>query len=181
MGLKDNKPLPELSATEITNYWAKVDKRGPDECWPWTGAKDPLGYGRFGIWRLRRTLLASRVSYVLSTGKNPDLLNVLHKCDRPECVNPGHLFLGTDKDNAMDASAKGRMKWKASHATRKNPRITPHGENHYSAKLTKEDVLKIRSLHAIGAFNQKQLSKMFGVENSHIHMIVHRKAWKHLP
>lgn len=181
MGLKDSKPIPEFTATETSNFWAKVDKRGEDECWPWTGARDPRGYGRFCIWRLRRTLLASRISYVLSTGEDPGLLNVLHRCDNPPCVNPFHLFPGTDRDNAMDASAKGRMKWKPDHATRKCPEITPHGENHYRAKLTSEDVTAIRALHAAGTFNQKELGGMFGVNGSNINMIVHRKKWRHLP
>jgi hypothetical protein len=77
------------------SFWKKVDKSG--ECWNWIGAKNNKGYGVF-----RRTL-AHRVSYTLSYGDIPyDKPCICHKCDNTICVNPDHLFPGTDEDNKRD-------------------------------------------------------------------------------
>lgn len=87
-------------------FWAKVDKRGPDECWPWLGATDGNGYGR--IYSKGGNATASRASWELAHGEAPQGYHVCHSCDNPPCVNPSHLWLGTPQDNAIDRSAKGR-------------------------------------------------------------------------
>jgi len=84
-------------------FWAKVEKT--DDCWLWTGATFGDGYGNCS--RLR----AHRVSWELANGPVPGGLCVLHHCDRPLCVRPRHLFLGTRKDNSDDKIAKGRHYW----------------------------------------------------------------------
>lgn len=92
-------------------YWEKVDRSaGPDACWPWTGSKDPLGYGDIWVLEKGRAVHATRVAWMFATGEEvPDHLRVCHHCDNPPCVNPAHLFLGTAKDNTMDAIRKGRL------------------------------------------------------------------------
>ena len=100
------RPAPE-------RFWAKVDRRGPDECWPWVGARSSKGYGVFyrGSEALRpRMIFASRFSWIVHSGPIPDGLFVLHSCDNPPCCNPSHLFLGTRGDNNRDAIAKGRRR-----------------------------------------------------------------------
>lgn len=90
-------------------FWAKVDKRAPDECWEWTGARFQSGYG--SILRGGRgsgCARAHRVSYEMNVGPVPSGMHVLHRCDNPRCVNPGHLWLGTHADNMADRRAKGR-------------------------------------------------------------------------
>ena len=87
-------------------FWSKVSKS--DGCWLWVAFRDRNGYGRFGTSALNRSTLAHRTSYSLTFGDIPEGMHVLHKCDNPPCVNPDHLFLGTDKDNAQDCKAKGR-------------------------------------------------------------------------
>jgi hypothetical protein len=87
-------------------FWAKVNRRGPDDCWVWTGSTDPRGYGH--IWRQGRLVPTHRLSYELNRGPIPDGMCVLHRCDNPPCCNPSHLFLGTKADNAHDMHAKGR-------------------------------------------------------------------------
>lgn len=84
------------------------------ECWPWNGARDPYGYGQFWDHYQRRVIQAPRVAWELARGPIPDGMKVLHTCDTPPCVNPAHLFLGTDADNVRDAIAKGRRRHRAS-------------------------------------------------------------------
>lgn len=107
-----------------------------DGCWYWTGAKRSTGYGNFcfnGV-----STGAHRVSWFIFKGNIKNNLFVLHKCDNPSCVNPEHLFLGTQKDNIEDMHRKGRNQklYNATHAS---------DENHQVSILTNEDVRFIRS------------------------------------
>lgn len=90
-------------------FWPKVQHGTADECWLWTAALKESGYGQFMINSLsRKPLKAHRISWELAHGSIPDGLHVLHHCDNRRCVNPSHLFLGTNDDNIRDMIAKGR-------------------------------------------------------------------------
>ena len=88
-----------------------------DDCWEWLAYKNKGGYGVFGTEK-RKIELAHRVAYKIFIGEIPDGLYVLHKCDNPGCQSPKHLWVGTQKDNAMDRENKHR----SNH---------PVGENHH--------------------------------------------------
>lgn len=90
-------------------FWVKVDKISSlsyTDCWVWIGCKNPKGYGQF--WGQDKMIGAHRYSWILKKGSIPNDLCVLHKCDNPPCVNPDHLFLGTQSDNMKDMAQKGR-------------------------------------------------------------------------
>jgi hypothetical protein len=88
-----------------SKYEVMMDDRG---CWEWTANRLPWGYGR--IFKDGELKLAHRASYELHTGSIPNNMLVCHTCDNPSCVNPKHLFLGTDSDNTKDMILKGRNK-----------------------------------------------------------------------
>ncbi len=97
--------MTRLSVSSQKLFWAKVNKSS-GACWFWTVALHGSGYGIFGIGKT--TYRAHRISWTLKRGPIPKGLFVLHKCDVRACVNPSHLFLGTNQDNVNDMIRKGR-------------------------------------------------------------------------
>lgn len=99
------------TADFTTRFWSKVHKHA-NGCWLWTASATGTGF-KYGqvMWRERSSApqKAHRVAWILTNGEIPDNLSVLHRCDVPLCVNPNHLFLGTQKDNLADARQKGRL------------------------------------------------------------------------
>lgn len=135
----------------------------PSECWEWHGQVANTGYGRVSYGKSRR-MLAHRASYQIHRGSIPNGMVVCHKCDNPICVNPDHLFLGTQTDNMADKQQKGRQ---------------AKGEKSGPSKLTRSQVKEIRAQYQRGAL-QEDLAAQFGVVRSHISQIVNRKTWKHI-
>jgi hypothetical protein len=155
-------------------FWNKVDKSGPlildTACWVWTGGKTSNtkeGYGQTST--KGRNELAHRKSWELHFGVIPAGLCVCHKCDNRICVNPDHLFLGTNKDNMEDCVAKGRFVV--------NSKV---GVDCSSAKLTEEQVLEIRKLYATGQYGYRGLAEQFGVDFGLIGRIIRREFWTHI-
>jgi len=147
-------------------FWSHVEKNGPihqilgTRCWVWTGVKQ-WGYGI--ISDAGKPWKAHRWSYRYHRGDLPDNLVVCHKCDNRECVNPGHLFLGTHQDNFDDMKSKDR---------------SARGERHRNAKLTDEDVKFIRNYR--GDMTRYDLADKFGVKYGAITAVLNRTTWKHL-
>lgn len=91
----------------VLRFMSHVSPEPNTGCWLWTSIDDGRGvYGRF--WYGDRIIGAHRAAWLLFRGEIPPALDVLHRCDTPPCVNPAHLFLGTDQDNADDMKRKGR-------------------------------------------------------------------------
>lgn len=141
-------------------------------CWFWMGFLR-RGYGQFRTTSnpADHSPGAHRVAWMFYHGPIPDGLNVCHHCDVRCCVNPGHLFLGTDFDNMGDAARKGRMNWKE--PTRPN---LPKGSAHNRAKLTEAMVIEIRQSPLSGP----QASKVYGVSIKNISRIRRRTIWRHI-
>ena len=157
--------LPEHRQLDLVMYFNEhIVKEG--DCWNWTGPKDSRE-GR-ALWSCMGGHPAARVAYVLFRGKVGSMC-VCHKCDNPSCVNPDHLFLGTQKDNLLDMYAKGRG------GTGGGCRGINGGENHPSAKLSDADVSDIRAAYSSGRITQKALALAFGIGRPHINAICNGK------
>lgn len=153
-----------LNATAAKRFWPKVDKRGPDECWPWKAGVFDTGYGAFGIGN-RIMWTASRVAWWLTNGPVQLGSVVCHKCDNPICCNPSHLFVGTPAQNSADMARKRRC---------------PRGENINTARLNASQVKEIRLLYASGKWTQTRLADKFDIPQTQISRIVNRKSWCHV-
>lgn len=101
----------------VDRFWGKTEEM-PNGCLRWTSVVDRSGYGRVYT-RRTTTFAAHRLAWILTYGPIPQGMCVLHRCDNPPCINPAHLFLGTDKDNAMDRDGKGRN-WYSAQTVCKN-------------------------------------------------------------
>lgn len=153
------KPIPELTPEQQARFWAKVDMRGPDGCWPWTASKYKNGYGQFGVGRQLATC-AHRIAATLS-GINVLGLVVMHSCDNPSCVNPSHLSAGTQRDNLADMRAKGRGSV---------------GETVGRGKLTASDIPIIRADPRL----QWEIAADYGIAQTMVSMIKRRVSWAHV-
>lgn len=134
-------------------------------CWLWMGEIDPKG--KHGILRSGGQIWSAyRLSYEIYKGEILEGLCVCHSCDVRACVNPDHLWLGTQQENIHDALVKGRM--------------NNRGENNWHSKLKEPQVIEIVDLYKTGDYSQEQLAEKFGVEHSIISGIITGKNWKHL-
>lgn len=137
----------------VSAFWGYVKKT--KTCWLWKGERVNSGAGRM-YWG--RHILAHRLSYAIHHGSVPDGMCVCHTCDVPYCVNPDHLFIGSQRDNMADMARKCRG-------------------NH---RLTISDVAHIRKSYRSGELNQTELARKYGVAPSHISNIVRFKQRKHV-
>jgi predicted DNA-binding protein (UPF0251 family) len=169
-------------------FWAKVE-RGPDSaCWPWRGARDRKGYGRFswGGRKHKRSASAHRLALALTTGRLGADGRIaatehgLHSCDNPACCNPAHLRWGTNTENIADCVARGRKPKGDTHHSCLRPETVPRGEERSQARVTAEQVFAIRLRYARGTISQFALAREFGISRTTIEDIVHRRTWKHV-
>ena len=161
----------------MKRFWSKVKKT--NGCWEWTAALAGEGYGTFqrGV---RDPIYAHRFAYIMTHGQIPNGKFVLHRCDNKICVRPSHLFLGTQKDNIVDAVSKGRMAVGNKNGSRLHPERLVRGERHPLVKLSERDVLHIRYLYANGGITMKILGQQYGVTEVCIRSVITRRTWNHV-
>lgn len=138
----------------------------PSGCWIWTAARHKFGYGVHGL--DNKAVLAHRRAWELYRGPIPAGLWVLHHCDVPACVNPDHLFVGTQTENNADMDRKGR---------RRHGVLA--GEAHGRALVTEDQVRDIRRLSAEGV-SYKTLAERYGLAKTSVSHIVKRVNWRHV-
>jgi hypothetical protein len=157
--------MPTKSSTStdyrISLFLSKLAPREVGGCWIWMGSKNEDGYGFFfnGV----KNETAHRFAFRSYNGPIKRGQLVLHRCDNPSCVNPSHLFLGTQKDNMKDMREKGRG-------------VNVSGSLHGRAKLSEVDVLAIRE----DSRTQKEIAAAYGVSCSLISQIKSRTIWAHI-
>lgn len=145
------------------NFYDRLFMEPNSGCWLWEGPINQHGYAkaRMGGSRSSPKVFVHRWIHERTTGKIPNGLFVCHKCDVPSCVNPGHLFVGTNKDNVLDMNRKGRQSV---------------GEHRPMSKLTEQNIKDIRD----STDTLRALGERFGVAHSVIARIKQRKKWKHV-
>ena len=139
----------KLSLREKLLWHSATDQK--TGCRLWVGSCFPNGYGH--LQTREKAHLTHRLAYELFVGPIPEGLHICHRCDTPACINPAHLFPGTNRDNALDMVAKGRA-----------PATTHPGARNPNAKITQEQAEQI--VKAIGSC--RQIAKQFGISASQV-------------
>ena len=137
-------------------------------CWVWTGPTCSQGrYGR--VMGTEKFTMAHRQSYEVHKGEIPQGMVVCHKCDNGLCINPDHLFLGTQSTNMKDAASKKRL-----------PRLLNQvGECNGNAKFTREFATEVRNYYKEHSPSFSALAKKFGLKSKgHAHAIATGRLWK---
>ncbi len=157
---------PTIFLTREQRFIIRVDVQDSG-CWNWIGGiSKPTFYGIFS-WDAGYQMSAHRASWLLHHQIIPDGLSVLHKCDNRQCVSPTHLWVGTQKENMDDMRRKGRAN-------------TVCGEDSGRSKLTEQQVLELRRLHAEEGLGCTRLGRLFGISETHARFIINRQSWQHI-
>ena len=156
------------------SFWADVDKQSSlDGCWLWTGCIGAYGYG--ALTYQNKSWRAHRLSYILTYGDLPVTNDyhgtcVLHKCDNRQCVNPEHLFSGTQTDNLRDMRSKNRQA---------SPFIMK-GSEQKASKLKEKDIPVIMEMRS-RKISLSKIGAKFNVSKVCISYVVNGKSWAHVP
>lgn len=153
--------IPEVAA----RFEAQFTKG--DGCWIWHGVRSKSNYGRFCLGGDDKisSINAQRVAWIYAFGVFDGSLFVCHTCDNPPCVNPAHLFLGTNEDNIHDKVRKGRARGGSL-----------CGERNASAKITAEIAARIRERGAAGE-RQRDIASSYGLRQQHVSEILRGLYW----
>jgi len=159
--MRTGRPKEKLTLEE--KFWTFVNKKGINDCWNWKGNHFKQGYGRM-YHHSTKEGKAHRLSYMINTGEIPEGALVCHTCNNKSCVNPKHLYVGTNDDNMRDLANSGILK----------------GEKNPASKLTVFEVLRIRRIYAKRGKNTYELSKQYNVSQILISQIIRGVSWKHV-
>jgi len=150
--------------TTQERWESKFERGAPEECWLWRGGLSK-GYGSFHVSSKRGRVKAHAYAVELATGvRCPRGQGALHRCDNPPCVNPNHIYYGTQKQNSADMVERSRH---------------PVGERRPNSRMTADQVVNIRERFAAGE-TFTQLKKEFGISSGRLSNIVNGHAWKHV-
>ncbi len=179
------KEIPEISSEELFRFLARINKRGPlvrkglGKCFSWKTDGPTDIYG--SVYLSGEEYPAHRVAWTIENGPIPRRLRVLHKCDNKNCVNPAHLFLGTQGDNMRDRSSKGRGNHPRGdqHPARLNPSRLARGEAHGQSKLVASDVISMRAKWASGE-SLESIGRSFRVSGVTAKRAILGITWAHV-
>ncbi len=149
-------PIPILTESDLARFWSKVDKSG--DCWEWTAGTTGGGYGQLKLNGYMYKV--HRISYTIAN-EDPGELNVNHTCDNPPCVNPDHLWAGTQQEGMADMVIKRRQ---------------TKGETNGRHVLTEKQVREILTSNETCT----SLGKKYGVSRQNISAIKRGELWKHI-
>lgn len=157
------------NAQKVASLLNKALIGNENQCWPWTAARSKNGYGKVGA-RTYGQGYAHRAMYALTVGVIPRGLQVNHHCDNRLCINPAHLYLGTQKENMADAIRRKRFKPVPAGAR-------PRGVQHGMARLAEADIRAIRAADTRVRGTAAALSAKYGVSVGHIGAIRRGDKW----
>ena len=146
-------------------FWRRVTKGAKNACWLWQGGT--IGKYRYGAIRddQHKSIKSHQASWIIHNGSIPKGLHVCHRCDTYGCVNPRHLFLGTNEDNRKDCLMKDRQ---------------ARGIRVASSKLSEQQVNRIRYLRQYKHLTYSSLAALFDVHPTTIGSLLRNQTWTHL-
>lgn len=172
------KPIT-LTPQDIAHLESLIQRNDPDDCWPWLGGRNKMGYGVVFFPGRHNGYLAHRAAYTIAKGPLGNLL-ACHTCDNPTCCNPNHLFPGTHDVNKADSVVKQRHAHGSTSGVNTHPERYPRGSKRPTARLNEDQVREIRQLYAAGGRTYKSLAIQFGVGKTTIESAVRRVFWQHV-
>ncbi len=194
--------MKAISQADIERFWKYVQVGEPDSCWEWQGGLSSSGYGEFTL--QGKTQSAHVIAYIITHGLPTQKICVCRTCDTRRCVNPAHLFAGTQKDITQIAVKKGRHGLMAcpekaargdNNGQRKHPEKTARGDRNgththpecvlrgealHQAKLTEAVVRIIRANYIPGTSYLRDMAKILNMSYTCIRLAAIGKTWKHV-
>uniref|UniRef100_A0A6M3IM37 Putative homing endonuclease n=1 Tax=viral metagenome TaxID=1070528 RepID=A0A6M3IM37_9ZZZZ len=144
----------QMLKVHTERFWSNVDKEGPNSCWIWKGSVNSMGHGQMLF--MRRNITAHRVSWIINVGPIPKRKCILHHCDNRLCVNPAHLYVGTQSDNNRDRAHRN-----------------PTGQGGRFTKVPDIEIERIRNMSR--NYSQAFLSRLFNYHPSTISRIINKR------
>jgi hypothetical protein len=145
-------------------FWLHVPEDRSHGCWEWRGTRRAGGYGRLMTTK-PGTMAAHRASWIIHNGPIPHGMVICHRCDNPPCVNPAHLFLGTQIDNIADMVSKGRQR-------------SLTGTAVATSKFSEEEIQRLRDMASTG-LSFSAIARETGVSKAHVRRVVRGQSRRH--